>query len=109
MTYLLLLLMSLFHPSQRDHFIAEKLAELKHAAAEVGDYQHNPPALTSSTDDAQYVVRAETDISIALSMLKKYKHHHAAEQDVESAMSQLSSDLEDIPPAHFAQDLTNKI
>lgn len=102
----LLLLLSLFHPSHRSQFVRETLSELKQAAAVVGEYQHDPPMLTSGHDDEIYITRAETDINIALGALSKYKHHHMSEEDVRSAMSQLSRDLEDLPPAKWGIDDT---
>lgn len=95
----LLLLISLFHPSHRSQVVRDTLSELKRAAATVGEYQHNPPMLTSGNDDAMYVMRAEADITVALRTLSRYKHHQVSEQDLRSVVSQLERDLEDIPPA----------
>jgi hypothetical protein len=75
----------------------------------VGDYENNPPVLTSGKDDDMYVMRAEADISVALTVLNKYKRHNGTEQDVRSAVSQLERDLEDIPPAHWPRDDRSKI
>lgn len=105
----LLLLFSFLHTSHQKQFIAATLSELRHAASVVGDYEANPPIYTASAADEVYVTRAEADISVALGELKRYQHHHAAEEDVRSAVSQLQRDLEDIPPAHWPQDVTSKI
>lgn len=105
----ILLLLGLFHGSHQKQFIAATLTQLKHAAAQVGDYEANPPIYTASVADDVYVTRAEADISVALGELKRYQHHHATEQDVRTTLSQLSRDLEDIPPAHWPQDVTSKI
>lgn len=101
----LILLASLFHSGHQKQFIAETLMELAHASAQVGDYQHNPPLLTTSNADAMYISRAEDDISLAVGAVVRYKHHRGTEKAVKSLMSQLERDLEDIPPAHFPDDV----
>lgn len=95
----IVLLLSLFHNSQRSKFIANELNELKAAAAYVGQYQNHPPMMTASHADDMYITRAEADINVAMGALSKYKRHHCSEEDVRTVMSQLARDLEDIPPA----------
>lgn len=76
-------------------YVTETVAELKDAALLVGRYErgHHNGA------DVLYIQRAEADITVALGTLRKYRHHSAVKQDVESVMSQLSRDLEDMPPS----------
>lgn len=95
---------ALFHSSHRSQVVKDTLSELALAARVVGQYQQHPPALTDTRADELYVTRAEADINIAMGTLVKYKHHHCAEQDVRTAISQLERDLEDIPPAHWPPD-----
>lgn len=76
-------------------YVSETVAELKDAALLVGRYEH----VHHNGADALFVQRAEADITVAKITLDKYRHHSAAKQDVESVMSQLSRDLEDMPPS----------
>lgn len=102
LTIILMMAWANAHGENRKAFVREVTREVDQFNTELEAYRAADHSGYDPGAVALYITRGEWDLALVGDAVKAYRHHQVTKEDVESMVSQLSRDMEDVPEVQNA-------